>query len=67
MVEFTVDLEAQTVVTAGGETISFEIDSFRKTNLLNGLDDIGLTLKQIDKIDEYEVKHKQHFPWLWAS
>ncbi len=66
-VEFTVDLEAQTVSTPAGTSVSFEIDEFRKTNLLNGLDDIGLTLEQTDKIDAYEVKHKQQFPWLWAS
>ena len=66
-VSFTVDLENQKVTTPGGIEINFEIDAFRKNNLLNGLDDIGLTLKQIDQIDTYEVKHKQQFPWLWAS
>jgi len=66
-VAFTVDLEHQTVVTPGGLNINFEIDSFRKHNLLNGLDDIGLTLKHTAEIDTYEEKHKQQFPWLWAS
>ena len=66
-VSFEVDLESQTVNTPGGIQISFEIDGFRKTNLLNGLDDIGLTLKHTDKIDQYEANHKQTFPWLWAS
>ncbi len=66
-VEFTVDLENQSVTTPAGLEINFEIDSFRKHNLLNGLDDIGLTLQHTDKIDAYEVKHKQQFPWLWAS
>ena len=66
-VAFSVDLENQTVSTPGGLEISFEIDGFRKHNLLNGLDDIGLTLKHTDKIDSYEAKHKQQFPWLWAS
>ena len=66
-VSFTVDLENQKVTTPGGIEINFEIDAFRKNNLLNGLDDIGLTLKQIEQIDTYEVKHKQQFPWLWAS
>ena len=66
-VSFTVDLESQTVTTPGGINVSFEIDGFRKHNLLNGLDDIGLTLAQADKIDAYETKHKEKFPWLWAS
>ncbi|MDB4512266.1 3-isopropylmalate dehydratase small subunit [Arenicella sp.] len=66
-VAFTVDLENQAVSTPSGISISFEIDGFRKNNLLLGLDDIGLTLKQTDQIDAYEIKHKQQFPWLWAS
>ena len=66
-VAFEVDLENQRVSTPGGIDVNFEIDGFRKTNLLSGLDDIGLTLKHTDKIDEYEAKHKQSFPWLWAS
>lgn len=66
-VAFTVDLENQSVSTPGGIEVSFEIDGFRKHNLLEGLDDIGLTLKQTDQIDAYEVTHKERFPWLWAS
>jgi len=66
-VSFTVDLENQKVTTPGGIESSFEIDGFRKHNLLEGLDDIGLTLQHTDKIDAYEQKHKQMFPWLWAS
>jgi len=66
-VAFTVDLENQSVSTPGGINVSFDIDGFRKHNLLEGLDDIGLTLAQTDKIDAYEVKHKEMFPWLWAS
>lgn len=53
--EITVDLEAQTVV-ANGKTYPFEIDSFRRHCLLNGLDNIGLTLQHADKIAEYERK-----------
>ena len=60
-----IDLAAQTVMTPGGKTYSFEIDSVRKHNLLNGLDDIGLTMKQHDKIKQFEVKHKQIQPWLF--
>ncbi len=50
----TINLEEQTVVTPLGNNFAFELDPFRKENLLHGLDDIGLTLEQIDKIDEYE-------------
>ncbi len=65
-VTFTVDLENQQVITPAGNGFTFEIDPFRKGNLLSGLDDIGLTLKHVDKISAYEVQHKQSFPWLWA-
>jgi 3-isopropylmalate/(R)-2-methylmalate dehydratase small subunit len=65
-VRFIVDLENQQVTTPAGNGFSFEIDPFRKGNLLSGLDDIGLTLKHVDKIDEYEKRHKQAYPWLWA-
>jgi 3-isopropylmalate/(R)-2-methylmalate dehydratase small subunit len=65
-VRFTVDLENQQVITPAGNGFTFEIDPFRKGNLLSGLDDIGLTLKHVDKISAYEVQHKQTFPWLWA-
>jgi 3-isopropylmalate/(R)-2-methylmalate dehydratase small subunit len=65
-VRFTVDLENQQVITPAGNGFTFEIDPFRKGNLLSGLDDIGLTLKHVDKISAYEETHKQNFPWLWA-
>ncbi len=65
-VRFTVDLENQQLITPGGNGFKFEIDPFRKQNLIKGLDDIGLTLEQVDSIDQYEEKHKQQFPWLWA-
>lgn len=65
-VTFVVDLENQQLTTPGGNGFIFEVDPTRKENLLKGLDDIGLTLQQIDKIDLYEEKHKQTFPWLWA-
>ena len=63
---FIVDLESQQVTTPAGNGFTFDIDPFRKGNLLSGLDDIGLTLKHVDKIDEYEKRHKQDYPWLWA-
>jgi 3-isopropylmalate/(R)-2-methylmalate dehydratase small subunit len=65
-VEFVVDLENQQITTPAGNGFTFEIDPFRKENLLEGFDDIGLTLKQVDKISAYEDEHKQHLPWLWA-
>ena len=66
-VQFVVDLENQQVITPAGNGFTFDIDPFRKGNLLSGLDDIGLTLKHVDKIGAYEEKHKVTFPWLWAQ
>jgi len=63
---FTVDLEAQTIATADGETIAFEIDPWKKHCLLNGLDDIGLTLEKDSRIDNFEEKQKLGQPWLFA-
>ncbi len=63
---FTVDLEAQTIATADGETIAFEIDPWKKHCLLNGLDDIGLTLEKDSRIDGFEEKQKLGQPWLFA-
>ncbi|MFC3109557.1 3-isopropylmalate dehydratase small subunit [Undibacterium arcticum] len=60
-----VDLDAQRVVTSNGSTsYPFEIDAFRKYCLLNGLDDIGLTLRHADKIHAYEDRHLAAQPWL---
>ncbi len=59
----TVDLEAQTVTTSEGEVISFEVDAFKKHCLLNGLDDIGLTLEHASKIDAFEANLKASQPW----
>jgi len=63
----TVDLEAQTVTTPSGEAIAFEVDPFRKECLLNGWDDIGLTLRHADKIKAYEEKRRQSEPWLFVN
>lgn len=63
--ELSIDLQAQTVTTPSGESFAFEIDEFRKHCLLNGLDDIGLTLEQADAIRAYEEKRKQQAPWLF--
>jgi len=63
--QLTVDLEAQTVCTPSGEVINFEVDEFRKYCLLNGLDDIGLTLQHVDDIRAYEKKRAEQAPWLF--
>lgn len=65
-VSFVVDLAKQQVITPAGNGFVFNISEFRKNNLLQGLDDISLTLKQIDKIDQYEARHQQTYPWLWS-
>ncbi|HEC13955.1 MAG TPA: 3-isopropylmalate dehydratase small subunit [Acidiferrobacteraceae bacterium] len=60
-----VDLEAQTVTPSNGEPIGFEVDTFRKHCLLNGLDDISLTLEHVDDIRAYEQRRQQEAPWLF--
>lgn len=62
-----VDLPAQTVTTPSGEVIPFAVDSFRKHCLINGLDDIGLTLEDADAIAAFEQKWQQKSPWLFAQ
>ncbi|MDZ4315808.1 MAG: 3-isopropylmalate dehydratase small subunit [Azonexus sp.] len=61
-----VDLSAQAVIRPDGYGISFEIDNFRKECLLNGWDDIGLTLRHAEKIREFEEKRRINQPWLFA-
>ncbi len=61
-----VDLEQQTVTTPGGDSFGFEIDPFRKHCILNGLDDIGLTLQHAEEIESFEAQHKNRQPWLFA-
>lgn len=65
--QLDVDLENQRVITPSGEILEFEIDEFRKHCLLEGLDDIGLTLKDEDAIRAFEQKHKQARPWLFRQ
>lgn len=60
----TVDLEAQTISGPDGGTISFEVDEFKKHCLLNGLDDIGLTMEKVASIDAFEAKKQAETPWL---
>jgi 3-isopropylmalate/(R)-2-methylmalate dehydratase small subunit len=60
----TVDLPSQQVRGPNGLSISFDVDAFRKHCLLNGLDDIGLTLEESDRIRAFETAHLQRWPWL---
>ncbi len=60
----TVDLEAQEITTSDGEVISFEVDAFKKHCLLNGLDDIGLTMEKASAIESYEARIAQERPWV---
>ena len=62
----TVNLEAQEIRGPDGGVIRFDIDPFRKHCLINGLDDIGLTLQQAAAIDSYESQQRTAQPWLWA-
>ncbi len=61
----TVDLPNQTITGSGIEQIKFQVEAFRKHCLLNGLDDIGLTLELSSKIDAFESRQKTEMPWLW--
>lgn len=60
-----VDLESKTVILPNGESIAFDIDDFRRYRLLNGLDDIGLTLQYADDVKTYEQRRRQEAPWLF--
>ncbi len=62
--ELTIDLERQVVVKPQGEEIPFEVNAFRKYCLLNGFDDIGLTLRHADKIRAFEAQRLAAKPWL---
>lgn len=64
--QLEVDLQQQQIITPDQSVISFDVDEFRKHCLLNGLDDIGLTLQHIDEIKQFEAQHKQRQPWLFA-
>lgn len=63
--KLTVDLAAQTVISPAGTTFKFEIDAFRRHCLLNGLDDIGLTLQHVAEIKAYEERRRKEAPWLF--
>ena len=64
--QLLIDLPSQQVVTPSGQRFDFSVDAFRKHCLLNGLDDIGLTLQDADAIRTFEIKHKQAAPWLFG-
>ncbi len=64
--KLSIALDAQTVTRPDGKAIRFEIDAFRKYCLLNGFDDIGLTLRHADTIREFEAKRRIDQPWLFA-
>lgn len=65
--QLTVDLQNQTVISPNGRQYHFEIDAFRKHCLLNGLDDIGLTLQHADDIKAFEEKAKADRPWVFKE
>ena len=65
--QLTVDLAAQQIRGAAGEPIGFDVDAFRKHCLLEGLDDIGLTLQHVDEIRAYEARRRQQAPWLFQD
>jgi len=65
--QLTIDLAAQVVKTPSGQSFSFELDAFRKHCLLNGLDDIALTLEHEEAIRSYEAKRRADAPWLFDA
>ncbi len=62
----TVDLEARRITRPNGAVIGFTIDEFRRDCLLNGLDDIGLTMQKVDRIDAFEARQREQQPWLYS-
>ncbi len=65
--QLSIDLETQSITTPSGQVIKFDVDENRKFRLLNGLDDIALTLQQADKIRDYEAERAKRAPWLFAD
>jgi len=63
--ELEIDLPAQEIKQPNGKTLFFDIDEYRKYCLINGLDEIGLTLQHADKISAYEDSRRKQFPWLF--
>ncbi|PCM45719.1 3-isopropylmalate dehydratase small subunit [Marinobacter sp. ANT_B65] len=65
--QLTVDLVGKTVTTPSGESFEFDVDDFRRHCLLNGLDDIGVTLEDAGQIKSYEDQRRKTAPWLFGS
>ncbi len=65
--QLTIDLETQKITTPSGREIGFDVDETRKYRLLNGLDDIALTLQHADKIKAYEAERAKRAPWLFVD
>jgi 3-isopropylmalate/(R)-2-methylmalate dehydratase small subunit len=64
---FSINLESQTITTPDGRKISFEVESFRKHCLLNGVSDVSLTLQKEQTIANFELKRSQEQPWLYSE
>jgi len=65
--DLSVDLPQQTITRSNGQAVQFEVEEFRKHCLVNGLDDIGLTLQKDSQITTYEAKRAAQFPWLESA
>ncbi|AMK77590.1 MULTISPECIES: 3-isopropylmalate dehydratase small subunit [Methylomonas] len=65
--QLTIDLQAQTITTPSGRNIAFIVDENRRFRLMNGLDDIALSLQHADKIKSYEVERAKRAPWLFKD
>ena len=65
--QLTVDLRQQLITRPNGETIAFEVDAFRKHCLLNGLDDIGITLEDVEAIQQFETQWRHTAPWYFRQ
>ena len=65
--QLAIDLQTQVVTTPSGQIVAFKVDEFRKYCLLNGFDDIDLTLRHVDKIKAYETRRAAEAPWMFAA
>ncbi|MDI6706684.1 MAG: 3-isopropylmalate dehydratase small subunit [Bacillota bacterium] len=65
--EFVVNLYEQTITTPSGEVVRFDVDPLRRESLLEGLDDVGRTLKKVKAIDQFKAKDKLARPWIYCS
>jgi len=65
--QLTIDLQTQKITTSSGRSIAFEVDENRRFRLLNGLDDIALSLQHAEKIKAYEIERAKRAPWLFAD